>query len=37
MAETKKYRDEAAKLRKEAAEISYVEMRRTMLNIARLI
>jgi hypothetical protein len=36
VADPKKYRDEAAKLRQEAAEISDVETRRTMLDIAGL-
>jgi hypothetical protein len=36
MADSKKFRDAAERLRKEAAEVSHVETRRTMLKIARL-
>jgi hypothetical protein len=36
MAEPKKFRDAAERLRKEAAEVSHVETRRTMLKIAKL-
>jgi len=36
MAEPKKYRDEAARLRREAAETSHGETQATMLSIAKL-
>jgi hypothetical protein len=36
MADPTKYRDEAARLRKEAAETSHVETKKTMLGIAEL-
>jgi hypothetical protein len=36
MAEPRKYRDEAERLRREAAETTHVETKRTMLSIAEL-